>query len=179
MAALWFFQVSYLHVEFFSRVIPLTLVVIDFISKCFCPCKVTQCLIKLSDLQGMVEAGGLKPVTFTWTPPTGHDVSTVIKGMHSFSCEQQSQTFLFEVFYPWFKQLNLILIINAYRDTVFFLDTFMLFNHFCIFSQTLQWRPVLCWPWKEMSRNKLRSCYVLLLSRTKQHSKCPDIVIQS
>lgn len=61
--------------EFFSRVIPITLVVNDFISKCFCPCKVTQCLIKLSDFQGMVEAGGLKPVTFTWTPPAGHDVS--------------------------------------------------------------------------------------------------------
>lgn len=124
----------------------------DFISKCFCPCKVTKCLIKLSDLQGMVEAGGLKPVTFTWTPPAGHDVSN----QGSF-------------FYPWFKQLNLILIINAYRDTVFFLDTFMLFNHFCIFSQTLQWRPVLCWPWKEMLRNKLRSCCVLSSSQTKQH----------
>lgn len=63
------------NLKFFSRVIPITLVVNDFISKRFCPCKVTQCLIKLSDLQGMVEAGGLKPVTFTWTPPAGHDVS--------------------------------------------------------------------------------------------------------
>ena len=44
-------------------------------NKLLFPCKVTQCLIKLSDLQGMVEAGGLKPVTFTWTPPAGHDVS--------------------------------------------------------------------------------------------------------
>lgn len=51
----------------------------DFISKCFCPCKVTQCLIILSDLQGMVEAGGLKPVTFTWTPPAGHDPNTPVE----------------------------------------------------------------------------------------------------
>lgn len=135
----------------------------DFISKCFCPCKVTQCLIKLSDLQGMVEAGGLKPVTFTWTPPAGHDVSnqTLVNSNHKHFC--------LKFFYPWFKRLNLILIINAYRGTVFFLDTVMLFNHFCIFSQTLQWRPVLCWPWKEMLRNKLRSCCVLSSSQTKQH----------
>lgn len=150
--------------EFFSRVIPITLVVNDFISKCFCPCKVTQCLIKLSDLQGMVEAGGLKPVTFTWTPPAGHDVS------NQTSVNSNHKHFCLKFFSLWFKQINLILIINAYRDTIFFLDTFMLFNHLCIFSQTLQWRPVLCWPWKEMSRNKLRSCYVLSLSRTKQHS---------
>ena len=26
--------------------------------------------------QGMVEAGLLKPITFTWTPPQGHDVSS-------------------------------------------------------------------------------------------------------
>lgn len=139
-----------------------------FIWKCFCPCKVTQCLIILSDLQGMVEAGGLKPVTFTWTPPAGHDVSNQ-RDAFILLWTAITNIFVWSFFYPWFRQLNLILIINAYRDTVFFLDTFMLFNHFCIFSQTLQWRPVLCWPWKEMLRNKLRSCCVLSSSQTKQH----------
>ena len=27
--------------------------------------------------QGMVEAGLLKPITITWTPPQGHDVSSL------------------------------------------------------------------------------------------------------
>lgn len=27
----------------------------------------------------MVEAGGLKPVTFTWTPPAGHDPNTPVE----------------------------------------------------------------------------------------------------
>ena len=30
--------------------------------------------------RGMVEAGALKPVTVTWTPPKGHDVSRLIAG---------------------------------------------------------------------------------------------------
>lgn len=32
-------------------------------------------------LQAMVEAGIKKPVVITWTPPQGHNVSPLVKGL--------------------------------------------------------------------------------------------------
>ena len=43
--------------------------------------------------QGMVEAGLLKPVTITWTPPQGHDVSLV-----SYSSSRLNVHLLFSLF---------------------------------------------------------------------------------
>lgn len=40
---------------------------------------ITQKGFNIEPQKGMVEAGGLKPVTFTWTPPAGHDPNTPVE----------------------------------------------------------------------------------------------------